>query len=99
VDRGLRVVFFGGMAMGGSEPADLVYVGLLHALEELAGRTRKATRHSAAGPRRSRVEEPKEDLPEPEDAGDDSQAIVRDREGDVLEIMDSPATDKDGVVH
>jgi len=42
------------------------------------------------------VSKTKEDLPGAGDAGDDSQAIVRDREGDVLEIMDSPATDKDG---
>jgi hypothetical protein len=33
------------------------------------------------------------------DTGHDSQAVVRDREGDVLEIMDTPAADEDRVVH
>ena len=111
VEQAQEIVNFGGGGDGGariargvlladgdgrSDARDLVDVGLFHALEKLArvGRERFDVAPLAFG-----VDgiEYQRRLAGAGNAGDDGELVVRNRERDVLEVVDSRATDEDGI--
>ena len=97
VERGLRVVFFCRIAIGGRDAVDLVDVGLFHALQKLA---RVGGERFDVAPLALGVDgvEGERRLARARDAGDHGQLVVRDRERDVLEVVDPGAAHGDGVV-
>ena len=52
-----------------------------------AGRRRRGSRCSGAGPRRRACRRRASDLPEPETPGEDHELLLRDLDGDVLEVV------------
>ena len=95
VERGLRVVFFCRIAMGGAMPADFIHIRLLHALQELPRVSRQRFHVAALALGVDGVENQRR-FAGAGYTGDHGQQIVRNRERDVLEVVDSRSTDEYG---
>ena len=92
VERGLREVDFWSIETAGRQPLDEVDVGLVHLAEELAGVGRQRLDVAALALGEDRVERER-GLARPGQAGEDDQAVPREVEGDVLEVVLAGAAD------
>jgi hypothetical protein len=81
-----------------SDAEDFIDVGLLHALEKLARVGRQRFDVASLAFRINRVED-KRRLAGPGHSRDDGEEVVRDVDGDVLEIVDPRSADRQGIFH